>query len=150
MHIPRWLATSWGSFQAHVFCDASERAYVAALYIRSNKHDKTLIRLVCSKNRLAPVKRIALLRLEILAALVGTQLLHYFCTVTVQDINQATLWSDATVALRWICSDLNHGRPLSAIESRKYKHTRTPRNGDTAQGWTTLLTISHRESLATK
>ena len=60
VHIPRWLATLKGSFQVHVFCDASERAYGAALYIRSTKDDQTLTRLACSKNRLALVKRITL------------------------------------------------------------------------------------------
>ena len=107
LHIPRWLATSNGNFQVHVFCDASEKAYGAALYIRLIEGDKTLTRLACSKNRLAPVKRTTLPRLELLAALVGTRLLHYFCTATDYDINQAILWSDATVALGWIRSDPN-------------------------------------------
>jgi hypothetical protein len=33
--------------------------------------------------------------------------LHYFCTATDYNINQAILWSDATVALGWIRSDPN-------------------------------------------
>ena len=68
VHIPRWLATSKESFQVHIFCNASERAYGAALYIRSTKNVDTLIRLACSINRLTPVKRITLPRLELLAA----------------------------------------------------------------------------------
>jgi hypothetical protein len=107
VRIPRWLATSKGSLQVHVFCDASERAYGAALYVRSTKDDGPLIRLACSKNRLAPVKRITLPRLELLAALVGARLLHYFCRATGYDINHAILWSDATVALGWRRSDPN-------------------------------------------
>jgi len=59
-YIPRWLVTSRGSFQVHVFCDVFERAYGAALYIRSTKDDKTLVRLACSKNRLTPIKRVTL------------------------------------------------------------------------------------------
>jgi hypothetical protein len=107
-HVPRWLATSGTrSCQTHVFCDASERAYGAALYIRSTKGDNTLVRLACSKNRLAPVKRVTLPRLELLAALVGTRLLSYFCEATGYDVNQATLWTDSTVALGWIRSDPN-------------------------------------------
>ena len=107
VHIPRWLATSKRDFQVHVFCDASERAYGAALYVRSTKDNKTLTRLACSKNRLAPIKRITLPRLELLAALVVTRPLHYFCTATGYDINQAILWSEATVTLGWIHSDPN-------------------------------------------
>jgi hypothetical protein len=115
VHIPRWLATSSGSFQVHVFCDASERAYGAALYVRSTERDKTLIRLACSKNRLAPVKRITLPRLELLAALVRTRLLHYFCTATGCYINQAILWSDATVVLGWIRSAPNRWKTSVCI-----------------------------------
>ena len=107
VHIPRWLATSKKSFQVHVFCDACERAYGAALYIRSTKDDETLTSLACSKNRVAPVKRINLPRLGLLAALVGARLLHYFCRATDYDIYRAVLWSDATVALGWIRSDPN-------------------------------------------
>jgi len=91
VHIPRWLATSGGNFNVHVFCDASERAYGAALYIRTTKDNETLIRSACSKNRLVPVKRITLPRLELLAALVGARLLHYFCKATGYDINEAIL-----------------------------------------------------------
>ena len=45
--------------------------------------------------------------MELLAALVGTRLLHYFCTATSYDINQVILWLDATVTLGSIRSDPN-------------------------------------------
>jgi len=115
----------------------------------STKDDKTLVRLACSKNRLAPVKRVTLPRLELLAALVGTRLLHHFCTATDYNINQAILWSDATVALGWIRSDPNKWKTF-ATESRRYKHARIPRSEGIVRGWTTLLTISHGDSLATR
>jgi len=60
VHIPQWLATSKGNFQVHVSCDTLERAYGAAFYVRLTRDDKTLTRLACSKNRLAPVKSITL------------------------------------------------------------------------------------------
>ena len=89
-----------------MFCDASERAYVAALYVRSCMVDRNVVRLACSKNRLAPVK-VTLPRLELLAALVGARLLNYFCRATCIDITEATLCSDSTVALGWIRQDPN-------------------------------------------
>ena len=124
VHVPRWLATSLTqSSQTHVFCDASERAYGAALYLRSINDDHTIVRLVCSKNRLAPVKRVTLPRLELLAALVGTRLLKYFCEATGYDVTQATLWTDSTVALGWIRSDPNRWKTfvcnrVTEIQSR--------------------------------
>ncbi|XP_042895210.1 uncharacterized protein [Parasteatoda tepidariorum] len=61
----------------------------------------------CSRNRLSPLKRITLPRLELLAALLGARLLHYFCTETKLDKNTATLWSDSAVALNWIQGEPN-------------------------------------------
>ena len=108
IHVPRWLGTSNGSdTKAHVFCDASERAYGAVLYVRSTAREGIVIRLACSKNRLAPVKKITLPRLELLAALIGARLLQYFCRETGLDIRDATLWTDATVVLSWIRSNPN-------------------------------------------
>jgi len=104
--IPRWMGTSKGhDTQIRVFCDASERAYGAVLYVQSSTREGVIVRLACSKNRLAPVKKITLPRLELLAALVGARLLEYFCRETGLDIRDATLWTDATVALSWICSN---------------------------------------------
>jgi len=85
--------------QIYVFCDTSERAYGVVLYIRSTHKTGTLVRIVCSKNRLAPLKKGILPRLELIAALIGARLLHYFCKETGQDIAEATLWPDSTVAL---------------------------------------------------
>jgi len=110
------VATNFkGTLQNHVFCDASERAYGSALYIRSTKDDKTLVCLTSSKNRLAPLKKVTLPRLELLAALVGTRLLHYFCTVTSYDINQAILRSEATMDLGWIRSDPNRWKNFATV-----------------------------------
>ncbi|KAJ4430558.1 hypothetical protein ANN_19146 [Periplaneta americana] len=72
IRIPRWIGTSERYIhQLHVFCDASERAYGAVIYVRSTKDDCVSVSLACSKNRLAPVKKVTLPRLELQAALVG-------------------------------------------------------------------------------
>jgi hypothetical protein len=64
IHIPRWVkARGKGHCQIHVFCDASERAYGPVLYIRSIHRTGTLVRIVCSKNMLAPLRKVTLPRL---------------------------------------------------------------------------------------
>ena len=88
VHIPQWLATSKGNFQVHVFCDASEWAYGAALDVRLTKDEKTLTRLACSKNRLAPVTRVTMSQLKLLEALMVTRQLRYFCTATGYEIKR--------------------------------------------------------------
>ena len=89
----------------HVFCDASERAYGAAIYARTQTGKGVKIELACSKARLAPIKRVTLPRLELLAALVGARLLRYFGRATDIDVTTATLWTDSTVTLGWIRSE---------------------------------------------
>ncbi|XP_071037206.1 uncharacterized protein [Parasteatoda tepidariorum] len=107
IRIPRWIGISSADVNIHVFCDVSERAYGTVLYVRFTEDTKFHVRMVCSRNRLSPLKRITLPRLELLAALLDARLLHYFCTVTKLDKNTATLWSDSTVALNWIQGNPN-------------------------------------------
>jgi len=127
LRVPRWLGTVDRSCsQVHVFCDASERAYGAALYVRSCTADRNVVRLAYSKNRLAPVKKVTLPRLELLAALVGARLLHYFCQATCVDATEATLWSDSTVALGWIRQDPNRWKTFVCNRVTEIQSYTTP------------------------
>ena len=108
VHVPRWIGARTPDLQdckVHVFGDASEPAYGAALYIRSIVDKVVSVRLICSKARLAPIKRITLPRLELLAALVATLLLRYFCHATEYNISNDFLWSDSAITLAWIRGD---------------------------------------------
>ncbi|XP_023711286.1 uncharacterized protein LOC111866509 [Cryptotermes secundus] len=111
IHIPRCVHTSEdGDSHTYVFCDASERAYGAALYIRTEGKDRVRVQLVCSKNRLVPVKKVTLPRLELLAALISARLLRCYCRETGFHSQAATLWTDSMVTLGWICEDPNRWR----------------------------------------
>jgi len=67
--------TQHTSLQLHGFADASEAAYGAYMYIRSsNLQQSHHMVLVCSKSRVAPLKKLSLPRLELCAALLLTQL----------------------------------------------------------------------------
>jgi len=69
--------------------------------------DVKVVHLACNKNRIAPVKKITLPRLDLVATLVGAILLRYFCHATCFDITEATLWTHSTVALGWMRQDPN-------------------------------------------
>ena len=58
----------------HVFADASTKAYGAVAYFSQD----TYTSLVMSKTRVAPLKTISLPRLELMAAVLATRLLHLF------------------------------------------------------------------------
>ena len=57
--------------QLHGFCDVSECAYTAVVFVRSTYSDGQVeVRLVASKARVAPIKRQTIPRLELLGALI--------------------------------------------------------------------------------
>jgi len=91
--------------QLHGFCDASQRAYGACVYIRTsvgdNDHKSNLL---CSKSRVAPIKTISLPRLELSAALVLARLVAKVgASIDLTNV-QVFLWSDSTITLNWITS----------------------------------------------
>ncbi|GFS65453.1 integrase catalytic domain-containing protein, partial [Nephila pilipes] len=103
--ISRYIGiSSHTPYSVHVFWDASERAYGSVLYIVTSQSN---VQIVCSRNRLAPIKKVTLPRLELLAALMGTRLLKYFCKEVDIQPSAATLWTDSKITLSWIRSNPN-------------------------------------------
>ncbi|XP_076624584.1 uncharacterized protein LOC143343501 [Colletes latitarsis] len=97
-------AKNYESVELHGFCDASERAYGACIYLRSTmKNGKTIARLLCSKSRIAPLKTITLPRLELCAAELLAKLYKAVITALRKiAFDQTVFWSDSTVTLHWI------------------------------------------------
>ncbi|XP_076392692.1 uncharacterized protein LOC105661897 [Megachile rotundata] len=89
--------------QLHGFCDASERAYGACIYVRScNPSGEVQIRLVVSKSRVAPVKSVSVPRLELCAAVLLSKLYHKVRESIRLNFTKIRLWTDSTIALCWI------------------------------------------------
>ena len=89
--------------ELHGFGDASERAYVAAVYICAQDGDGNRVsNLVMAKSRVAPVKRVTLPRLELLAAFITTRLLNYVMQALRIAVDEVYAWSDSQIALAWI------------------------------------------------
>ncbi|XP_011879804.1 PREDICTED: uncharacterized protein LOC105568605, partial [Vollenhovia emeryi] len=73
---PRWLgSTSDTKLEIHGFCDASQRAMAAVVYLRATSPDgNTKVTLVCAKTKVAPLKRLTIPRLELAGAVLLTKL----------------------------------------------------------------------------
>ncbi|XP_018398110.1 PREDICTED: uncharacterized protein LOC108776097 [Cyphomyrmex costatus] len=106
LSIPRCVGSlDDGAVQLHGFCDASQRAYGACIYIRSRDSQSGFsVNLLCSRTRVAPLKAVSLPRLELCAALLLSQLLNKVrASVDLQSV-EIFLWSDSMVTLHWISS----------------------------------------------
>ncbi|XP_054087607.1 uncharacterized protein LOC128922101 [Zeugodacus cucurbitae] len=100
----RWLGTSKTSHtEFHIFTDASEVAYAAALYCRTQSSDGTFkVVLVAAKTRVAPLKTTSLPRLELCAAHLGAKLLQQVQFSLNYTIDKLYAWTDSMVTLAWL------------------------------------------------
>ena len=88
--------------QVHGFCDASERAYAAVLYIRCTYSDNCIdTRLVTSKTRVAPIKTQTIPRLELLGALILARLINSVVPLLGRSC-EVYCWTDSMTVLQWI------------------------------------------------
>ncbi|XP_053407998.1 uncharacterized protein LOC128559687 [Mercenaria mercenaria] len=83
------------NLQLHVFVDASVKSYGAAAYILNHKET----RLVMAKYRIAPVKKLTLPQLELMAAVIGARLYEHLQTTL--EVKNVTFWSDSQIVLHW-------------------------------------------------
>lgn len=94
------------SIQLHGFCDASEAAYGAVIYIRScDSIGNTQISLICSKSRVSPPKQQSIARLELCAAVLLSKLVERILKILTVNIKEVMLWSDSMIALYWIATE---------------------------------------------
>jgi hypothetical protein len=98
--LPRATITGEGSWDLHVFGDASPKAYGAVAYATNYVTPPVLL---LSKARVAPIKERSLPQLELTAMYIAAKLGKYV-RETIKDckIGQTYIWSDSEVALQWV------------------------------------------------
>ncbi|XP_071573941.1 uncharacterized protein [Temnothorax nylanderi] len=105
LSIPRWYSTwSTSSVEFHGFSDASQLAMAAVVYVTVHGSNGATISLVCSKTKVAPLKRLTIPRLELTAALLLSRLMQNVQATLKLNVTAIHLWTDSVVTLTWIKS----------------------------------------------
>jgi hypothetical protein len=128
LRIPRFVSFTGSRIQLHLFSDASELAYGACCYARSESDDRIYTQLVCSKSKVAPLAtKHSIARLELCAAVLSTRLLQKV-NRSVRFSAEVFFWSDSTTVLQWLASSPSRWKTfvanrVSTIQSNTVGHT---------------------------
>ena len=87
------------------FCDASEKAYAAVIYMVQIRKKKCNSELIFGKSRLCPTTSTSIPRLELLAVLIGVRCLSFVKRQLCIPVKKCVIYSDSQCALKWIASD---------------------------------------------
>ncbi|XP_057329854.1 uncharacterized protein LOC130670463 [Microplitis mediator] len=91
--------------EIHGFCDASEKAYGACLYLRTiDSTGDIKTELLCAKSRVAPTKSTTIPRLELCGASVLSNLYASVVRDLPVPIDKTIFWTDSTIVLYWLKS----------------------------------------------
>ncbi|XP_058830213.1 uncharacterized protein LOC131689266 isoform X1 [Topomyia yanbarensis] len=106
--IDRYALLPNSKVQLHTFADASEQAYGCCIYARSiDTHGNIRVKLLASKSRVAPLKRVTLPRLELCAADLAAKLHSCVIQALNIEVTASYFWSDSMVTLQWLRSEPN-------------------------------------------
>jgi Pao retrotransposon peptidase. len=99
--------------QLHTFCDASQEAFAAVVYLR-HRMDTGFIRtvFVMAKTRLAPTKPISIARLELNGALLGSRLAVTVEGILRTRIDQRYFWTDSSAVRGWLSGKATFYKPF--------------------------------------
>jgi len=136
--IPRKVLPKPNEFQIHRFCDASQEAYGACIYVRLRCSENTWqVRLLCARSRVAPIKGSTIPRLELNGVLVLAQLLQKLTDAWEIDRHKCNLWTDSTVVLNWLNAQSNRlkvyvsnrvNQILELTNASQWNYVRTDKN----------------------
>ncbi|XP_044779797.1 uncharacterized protein LOC123327441 [Drosophila simulans] len=103
IRIPRWLSFRPDfKVEHHGFCDASQKAYGAAIYVRVEVGSTIMVQLLTAKTRVAPVETVTLPRLELCGALLLSEMDAAIIPQMPTINSELYCWTDFTIVLAWL------------------------------------------------
>ncbi|XP_065357232.1 uncharacterized protein LOC135951499 [Calliphora vicina] len=138
IRIPRWINyCPKAEIQFHGFCDASEKAYAAALYVRIANDNFVSTHLISSKTKVAPIKTLSIPRLELCGAVLLAEMVENLVPTLVAENYSVFCWTDSTIVLSWLakppCNWLTFvanrvSKITQVIEYSKWNHVNSETN----------------------
>lgn len=138
--VPRWIhAKADDAYMGlHGFCDASNMAYAAVVYLRIVDAQHNIhVNLVTAKTKVAPTMQVSIPRLELMGAVLLAKLLSEVAKVLAIDRSQVHGWTDSTVVLAWLSSHPSRWSTfignrtsdiLSRMENSQWAHVQSAHN----------------------
>ena len=112
------------------FCDASEKAYAAVIYIITNKNSSINSKIMIAKSRVAPMKQMTIPRLELLGAVLLARLMSTVKKIlSTWEFKNITYYTDSTNVLYWI-KDTKGTRKWTAFITRRLEEIYTMSSKD--------------------
>ncbi|XP_063623101.1 uncharacterized protein LOC134795200 [Cydia splendana] len=103
--MPRWvgLRQDASDIQLHGYCDASNDAYAAVVYLRVVDHEGNVtVHLVAARTKVSPIRQISIPRLELSGAVLLSKLLGEVSAILSIPVSCCRAWTDSTIVLAWL------------------------------------------------
>lgn len=102
--VPRWLGLQADvTAELHGFCDVSQLAIAAVVYIRyTTPKGETHSSFVCSKTKVAPLKKLTIPRLELFGAVNLTKLIAQLLPALEMKSVPIYMWTDSAITHTWV------------------------------------------------
>nr|XP_012151877.1 PREDICTED: uncharacterized protein LOC105663976 [Megachile rotundata] len=104
LSIPRWSGyeNATRNIHLHGFCDASEHAYAAVVYLVVDTPTGRRAQLVLAQTKVTPVKTLTIPRLELCAATLLMRCIKSTLQSLPLEVTSIHYWSDSTIVLCWL------------------------------------------------